>query len=88
MPRLDAAGADRRRIFTMQIKGPKGDTAGLFLFDQIPVLEQAILTAGDVRLIIIDPVTAYVGKTDDHKNAEVRGLLAPLVEVAGATVWP
>jgi hypothetical protein len=82
IPRLDAALADRRRIFTMEIKGRKGELRP-FSLNEIPALEQTILTAGDVRLVVIDPVTAFVGKTDDHKNAEVRGLLAPLVELAG-----
>jgi hypothetical protein len=82
VPRLDSAGADRGRIFTMEVTGRKGERRP-FSLDQIPALEQAILTARNVRLIVIDPVTAYVGKTDDHKNAEVRGLLAPLVELAG-----
>lgn len=32
--------------------------------------------------MVIDPITAYLGHTDSHKNAEVRGLLAPLSELA------
>jgi hypothetical protein len=30
-------------------------------------------------LVTIDPVTAYLGKTDSHRDGEVRGLLAPLI---------
>jgi hypothetical protein len=33
--------------------------------------------------VVVDPVTAYLGKSDSHKNAEIRGLLAPLSELAG-----
>ncbi|GAG94900.1 unnamed protein product, partial [marine sediment metagenome] len=29
-----------------------------------------------------DPITAYLGKTDSHKNAEVRGCLGPLTALA------
>lgn len=29
--------------------------------------------------MIIDPITAYLGKTDSYKDAEMRGLLAPLL---------
>lgn len=32
---------------------------------------------------MIDPVAAFCGKVDSHKNSEVRGLLAPLAELAG-----
>ena len=31
---------------------------------------------------MIDPVSAYLGATDSHKNGEVRGLLKPLADVA------
>ena len=33
---------------------------------------------GDCRLIVVDPVSAYLGGVDDHRNAEVRGILSPL----------
>jgi hypothetical protein len=36
----------------------------------------------DVAVVVIDPITAYLGDTDSHKNADVRGLLAPLSELA------
>jgi hypothetical protein len=29
-------------------------------------------------MVAIDPPTSYLGKVDDHRNAELRGLLAPL----------
>ena len=35
-----------------------------------------------MRLVIIDPVSSYLGKTDSHKNADVRGTLEPLGDMA------
>ena len=32
--------------------------------------------------MVIDPVSSYLGKTDSHKNSEVRDLLEPLSELA------
>jgi putative DNA primase/helicase len=32
--------------------------------------------------VVIDPISAYCGRTDSHKNADVRGLLGPLSELA------
>ena len=32
--------------------------------------------------MVIDPITAYLGGVDSHRNAEVRALLAPLGELA------
>ena len=48
----------------------------------LEALEQAIDRCHRCRLIIIDVIDAYLGRTDSHKSAEVRGLLAPLAELA------
>jgi hypothetical protein len=45
-------------------------------------LEQTIRQVQDARLVVIDPVSAFLGGVDDHKNSEVRALLAPLAELA------
>ena len=46
-------------------------------------LEQAIAAVGDVKLIVIDPISAYLGgKLDSHRNTDVRAALAPLQDVA------
>ena len=45
-------------------------------------LDEAIELTPDCRLVIVDPITAYCGGVDSHKNAEVRGLLAPLSNLA------
>ena len=34
-------------------------------------------------MIVIDPISAYLGKTDSHSNAEIRALLHPLAKLAG-----
>jgi putative DNA primase/helicase len=51
------------------------------LTDDIEALCDAIDRVGDVRLVTIDPVTAYLGndqRVDSNKNASVRSALAPL----------
>ncbi len=87
-PRLDAAGADVTKIVAVQGVEHRGGEAGkridrsFSLESDLGVLEQTIREAPDCRLVVIDPVTAFLGKTDSHRNAEVRGLLAPLSELA------
>jgi hypothetical protein len=48
----------------------------------LDLLEQEITKARDVRLVIIDPISSYMGKTDSHKNSDVRGVLEPVGEMA------
>src|SRR6476619_3640335 len=43
------------------------------LQSDLDLLESIIREIGDVVLVVVDPVSSYLGKTDSHKNAEVRG---------------
>jgi putative DNA primase/helicase len=45
---------------------------------EIPALEDAVSCIDGVRLIVIDPISAYLGGADSNTNAEVRRLLSPL----------
>jgi energy-coupling factor transporter ATP-binding protein EcfA2 len=81
VPRLIAAGANLDRVQIVEgVKVPNGEKQ-FHLADDIETLCDAIDRIGDVRLVTIDPVTAYLGsdqKVDSHKNASVRSALAPL----------
>jgi hypothetical protein len=84
-PRLDAADADLFRIKVLQaVQRKRRDKRGdsFCLQTDIPALEEAIRAVRDCRVVVIDPITAYLGRTDSHNNAEVRGLLAPLTALA------
>ncbi len=88
-PRLDAAGADVSKI--VAIEGVKlqdaetGETRqrSFTLAGDLPVLAREVEKLSDCRLIVIDPVSAYLGaETDSHKNSDMRALLAPLADLA------
>lgn len=87
-PRLEAAGADLKRVFILDaIREPNRDgnltTRPFNLTADIERLSNLARKLGDVALIVIDPIiTAYLGGVDSHKNAEVRGVLAPLAAMA------
>ncbi|MBK9129160.1 MAG: AAA family ATPase [Phycisphaerales bacterium] len=87
-PRLDAAAADVSRVTMLQAIHPGGGAGGdsgrpFNLAEDLPALEEAVRAVPDCRLVIIDPVTAYLGGgVDSHKAAEVRALLAPLGALA------
>ena len=86
-PRLDAAGAEVSRIHLLEavrvVTTDGKSTESTFNLERdIPALEDALIRTPGARLVTVDPVSAYVGSTDSNANAEVRGLLKPLVALA------
>jgi putative DNA primase/helicase len=81
-PRLEAAGADINRVHVLIAIKEATATRGFNLALDLQQLEKALTDIGDVKLIIIDPITAYLGATDSHKTADVRALLAPVSDLA------
>ncbi|MCA9306583.1 MAG: AAA family ATPase, partial [Phycisphaerales bacterium] len=66
-PRLDAAGADASRVMAMQGVSCAGREEHVTLRD-LDAISQALDALEDARLIVIDPISAYLGDADDHKN--------------------
>lgn len=86
-PRLDAAGADVERITALQAvehrdPGSKAMIRAAFTLADMPALAAAITRMPGCKLVIVDPISAYMGGTDSHVNTEVRAALAPLSELA------
>ena len=85
-PRLMTVGADLRRIFTIRAVRNDDEKRSRRTFNlqaDLARLEAEIVRLGGVRLVIIDPVSSYLGKgVNSHKNAEVRTVLEPLSEMA------
>ena len=85
-PRLEAMHAALRNIRSFTgVKYPGGGESHLVSLDRdVYAIGRAIkaLDGPPVRLIIIDPITAYMGKVDGNANTEVRGLLAQLSRLA------
>ena len=86
-PRLDAAGADCTKIHALKMveevtQDGELVNRGFNLARDIDQLSAEIEQIGDVALVEIDPVSAYLGGTDSHKNADVRAVLSPLSDMA------
>ena len=86
-PRLDAAGADISKIHIVEGVAREKLNTDIFQLDtDIVHLSEKVKDIGNVRLIIIDPPTAYLGsKVDAYKESDVRRILAPLSQLANDT---
>ncbi|MHB8860992.1 MAG: AAA family ATPase [Pirellulaceae bacterium] len=82
-PRLDAAGADVSKVHIIEgIRAPGGKEIFLNLGEHIGLMEAWLVQRPTAKLLIIDPITAFLGQTDSHENAAVRGILGPVAKLA------
>jgi hypothetical protein len=82
-PRLDALGGDATQVHHLAVLRT-GERERAVQLTDVATLELAIHRI-HARLMIIDPISAYLGSTDSHRDAEVRGLIAPLAALAERT---
>jgi hypothetical protein len=84
VPRLIAAAANIERIHIVAAATrPDGTGRKTFsLKTDVDLLERLAEEIGSVRLIIIDPISAYMGGADGNGNVETREVLEPLAEMA------
>lgn len=86
-PRLEAANAELSRIVILDAvreTNQRGEVhaRSFNLNTDVSRLGALLAKLKDVALIVIDPISAYLGAAASHNNAEVRALLTPLAELA------
>jgi hypothetical protein len=79
-PRIDKLGGDAHFFRPLRTVGAGTRSRGIQLAD-IEALAIAIRESRP-RMLIIDPISAYLGTVDSHRDSEVRGLLAPIAQLA------
>jgi AAA domain len=85
VPRLFAAKADMSRVHVVKgsvIGGDVQDVWGIDLEKDLGLLKIFLQDNPDIKLIVIDPVTSYIGDVDPNKPKEVRPFLNKLVVFA------
>src|SRR5262249_40261836 len=77
-------GADLTRVHIVNSVRIDGEDKTFNLVTDLHLLRKAITRIGNVVLVIIDPVSAYlgVGKVDGRSATDVRGILTPLKNMA------
>ena len=96
-PRLEAMNADCTRILaitaiagdesgfkTCSFGGPDTNPAprAFDLTRDLARLAKLVAAMPDCRLIVIDPISAYLGDTSEHANSEIQRLMLPLANLA------
>jgi hypothetical protein len=87
--RLEALGANHSRIFCLEYvcddPARPDDVRPIMLPDDLPLLEERIVTH-EARLVVIDPFSAFLSpKFDGNKDADVRRVLHQVKLVAERT---
>ena len=85
-PRCEAAGADLARVHVVTAVCACGDNKERH-FDLTQDLQRLRYLVDRKRaiLVVIDPLSAYLGETNTHRDATVRAVLAPVARMAAET---
>jgi putative DNA primase/helicase len=85
IPRLLAMGADLARIHIVDGISRDGEDPGwVQLRNHVSMIEQAVIDNG-IGLVIIDPVSSYIGDANGDKESDVRAGIMPIVAMAERT---
>ena len=84
-PRIDVQGGDASMVHVLEgIVDPDGHERLPSLVEDIAILEQVVMST-NAHLVIVDPLNAYIGRTDSHNDAQIRRALTPLAKMAERT---
>lgn len=79
-PRLMAAGADLEKVHDIDglLQCSDGRSRFLNFGVYMEAVEEMVQPWPDLKLLVIDPISSYLGDSDSHQNAAMRAILAPL----------
>jgi putative DNA primase/helicase len=78
IPRLIAAGADQGRVIMVSaVRDGDGIRRTFDLQRDLALLEKKIADIKDVALVVVDPVSSYLGRTDSHRTAKFAACSNP-----------
>ncbi len=90
-PRVERAGGDLSRVVLLHSFGQIGQAGAWVptLDENMDVIEKAVDRMegggmGPARLVVIDPVSAFLGRVNSYSNAGVRAVLDRLSDIAAA----
>lgn len=88
LPRLEAVGADRERVFALEsVPDAEGKPGMPAIPRDLEVIERMIVEH-DVKLIIVDPLIAFLGdsqETNTWRDQDIRRALGPFAQMLERT---
>ena len=86
-PRVDAMDGDAKKVTVIKCAKEAGKLRSFSLVEDVVRLENLIKEKRNVRAVIIDPMSAYMGslgkaKVDSYRDADVRSVLEPFARLA------
>ncbi len=82
-PRLDAAQANPEKVHELfAVRETNGSESMFSLEKDVALLEATLIANPDVVLVVIDPISAYLGKSDSYRETDIRNILSPLQALA------
>lgn len=85
-PRLDAHHADCSKVHLLSgalYRDADGQQERMIDLGDLDIIETALKSVPDCKLVVVDPVGSYLGgKIDPHKDSAVRSVLAPIAKLA------
>jgi len=84
VPRLMAADADLKRVTVIQSVAVQADDRckPFVLARDLHHLDGLLNERPDTLLVVFDPLSAYLGAEDSHRDSDVRQVLGPLCQLA------
>ena len=79
-PRIDRLGGDPSQIGVLEGVRDANGQGPLNLKHDLDMLVEAIEDTQPL-VVVVDPLSAYLGGTDSHKDSEVRALLSPIKDL-------
>ena len=84
-PRFRIAGGDPAGMFTVDaVQMPRATNPGIFTLEHSDALRKKVEEV-NASLVVIDPISAFMGKVDGNDASAVRGALMPLQMLAAQT---
>lgn len=81
-PRLEILKADPTRVHSVMFVRSESRDQTLNLSKHLGELDAWLQAHPLVVMVVIDPIAAYLGKIDSHRNSDVRAVLSPLTKLA------